>query len=303
MSMNPMVHDAERLGDRHYVGTMDRSRVCNFCIESKRFEERRQTHGGNFCVILRSVNEEDEDYFVTPYQVLAPILGDGNTMGLVEDGVRSGWIGTIADNTTFFIEGARFDVQIGSYYRESDLLRWLIEGNDLFSFTRYRADEVACGWDPYSPPASVDAEELKTLQDSDRSVAGHRNTARPGQAEFREALRQRYGDRCMITGCSLVEIVEAAHIVPYRMNSDHHPANGLLLRADLHALFDLHLLGIDPETLRVSVHPEAKQAGYADLDGVTLQVLSDLRPSRDALAIRTTWFQEHMDDHGTFARW
>ncbi len=112
--MNPMVHDAERLGDRRYVGTMDRSRVCNFCIESKRFEERRQTHGGNFCVILRSVNEEDEDYFVTPYQVLAPILGDGNTMGLVEDGVRSGWIGTIADNTTFFIEGARFDVQIGS---------------------------------------------------------------------------------------------------------------------------------------------------------------------------------------------
>ena len=180
---------------------------------------------------------------------------------------------------------------------------WLIEGNDLFSFTRYRADEVACGWDPYSPPASVDAEELMTLQDSDRSVAGHRNTARPGQAEFREALRQRYGDRCMITGCSLVEIVKAAHIVPYRMNSDHHPANGLLLRADLHALFDLHLLGIDPETLRVSVHPEAKQAGYADLDGVTLQVLSDLRPSRDALAIRTTWFQEHMDDHGTFARW
>ena len=59
---------------------------------------------------------------MTPYQVLAPILGDGNTMGLVEDGVRSGWIGTIADNTTFFIEGARFDVQIGSYYRESDLL-------------------------------------------------------------------------------------------------------------------------------------------------------------------------------------
>ncbi len=131
-----------------------------------------------------------------------------------------------------------------------------------------------------------------TLQDSDRSVAGHRNTARPGQAEFREALRQRYGDRCMITGCSLVEIVEAAHIVPYRMNSDHHPANGLLLRADLHALFDLHLLGMTRS--QVSVHPEAKQAGYADLDGVTLRVLSDLRPSRDALAIRrrgsrSTW--------------
>ena len=48
--MNPMVHDAERLGDRRYVGTMDRSRVCNFCIESKRFEERRQTHGVTFAL-------------------------------------------------------------------------------------------------------------------------------------------------------------------------------------------------------------------------------------------------------------
>ncbi len=265
--MNPVVHDAERLGDRHYVGTIDRGHGCVFCIESKRLEERRQTYGGNFCVILRSENEGKDDYFVIPYQVLAPMLADGSTMTLVENGVPRGWIGTIADNTTFSIEGARFDVQIGSYFRKNDLLLWLIRGNDLFSFTEYRDDEAARGWIPYKTPAPVDAEELKRLQDTERRVSGHLQTSRPGQAEFRESLRQRYGDWCMITGCPLLEIVEAAHIIPYRMTSDHHPANGLLLRADLHALFDLHLLGIDPESLIVSVHPEARRAGYADLDG------------------------------------
>jgi hypothetical protein len=300
--MNQMVYDAERLGGRHYVGTMDRSRGCVFCIESKRFDERRQTHGGNFCVILRSDNGRKDDYFVIPYQILAPILADGSTMRLVEDGVLRGWIGTIADNTTLSIEGGRFDVQIGSYYRKTDLLLWLIRGNDLFSFTQYRADEVACGWAPYKPPALLDAKELKRLQDVERRISVHPYTARPGQAEFRESLRQRYGDRCMITGCPLLEIVEAAHIVPYRMTSDHHPANGLLLRADVHALFDLHLLGIDPESLVVSVHPAARRAGYADLDGARLRVPSDLRPSRDALTIRRIWFQERIDAHDNFAR-
>jgi hypothetical protein len=289
-----MVHDAERLGGRHYVEAMDRSRGCLFCIESKRLEERRHIHGGNFCVILHSDNEEKGDYFVIPYQVLAPVLADGNTMRPVDDGVYRGWTGTIADDTTLSIEGGLFDIQVGSYYRKTALLRWLVEGNDVFSFNRYGADEVAHGWTPYEFPAPADAEELKRLQDAERKVSGYPHAARPGQAEFRESLQQRYGGQCMITGCPLLGIVEAAHIVPYRMTSDHHPANGLLLRADLHALFDLHLLGIDPESLIVSVHPEARRAGYTELDGVSLRVLSDLRPSRDALTLRRTWFQERM---------
>ena len=57
--------------------------------------------------------------------------------------------------------------------------------------------------------------------------------------------------RCMVSGCQLVDLLEAAHIRPYRGENDNHPSNGLLLRADLHTLFDLDLLGIDPETLLV----------------------------------------------------
>lgn len=113
---------------------------------------------------------------------------------------------------------------------------------------------------------------------------------RRGQQAFRNALRARYGDLCLVTGCALLDILEAAHISPYRSGSDHHVENGLLLRADVHTLFDLNLIGVDPATLRVSVHPAAAVAGYANLEGQSLRV-GRHRPSRVALARRWEMFQ------------
>jgi hypothetical protein len=290
--MSPMNSDMERLKEHHYIGTMDQGRNCAFRIESERFEKRLQAHGGNFCVILRVDGGEADDYFVIPYQVLADVLAAASPTGLVGDPRRRGWGGTIADHTTLTIQGGRFDVQVGSCYQNARLLQWLIDGNDLFSFTLHRADEAASGWSPYEPPGSQDAERLKSLLDDPTKQPGRRAVARDGQAEFREALRQRYGDRCMVSGCPLIGVVEAAHIVPYSKTSDHHPANGLLLRADIHALFDLHMLGIEPESLTVSVHSVARWAGYGNLDALTLQVANDLRPSHDALELRWRWFEE-----------
>jgi hypothetical protein len=109
--------------------------------------------------------------------------------------------------------------------------------------------------------------------------------ARRGQQAFRQVLRSRYGDRCMITNCELIDIVEAAHISPYRNESDNHPENGILLRADLHTLFDLDLLGIQPESLEVQFHPVAKTAGYEMWEGQTL-LYSNARPSQAGLESR-----------------
>jgi putative restriction endonuclease len=117
---------------------------------------------------------------------------------------------------------------------------------------------------------------------------------RRGQERFRENLRQRYGDACMISGCTLFDVVEAAHISPYRGIDDQHPENGLLLRADLHTLFDLDFLGIEPDALRVSLHPDAIAAGYERFDGVPLRCNSLRRPSQRALEIRWTLFQQRV---------
>ncbi|MBW4559996.1 MAG: HNH endonuclease [Mojavia pulchra JT2-VF2] len=89
----------------------------------------------------------------------------------------------------------------------------------------------------------------------------------------------------MITGLKLLDVLEAAHISPYRGTDDNHPDNGLLLRADLHTLFDLNLLGINPESLEVKFHPKVLQTHYQKLDGRKL-ICSQYQPSQSALVSR-----------------
>lgn len=93
---------------------------------------------------------------------------------------------------------------------------------------------------------------------------------RRGQRAFRDKLRKRFKDECVVTGCPLVDLLEAAHIDPYRGADDNHPGNGLLLRADVHTLFDLYLMGIDPVSFKARFHPKALFGEYAALDGKTL---------------------------------
>lgn len=109
--------------------------------------------------------------------------------------------------------------------------------------------------------------------------------ARQGQSKFRNDLIERYGGRCMVSGCEVEAALEAAHISPYRGERTNHPANGLLLRADLHTLFDLWLLSVDEEW-RVLLHPSIHQSSYSDLMGRRLILPSEESnwPSRDALA-------------------
>jgi putative restriction endonuclease len=109
--------------------------------------------------------------------------------------------------------------------------------------------------------------------------------ARRGQQAFRQALRERYGARCMVTGCETLAVVEAAHISPYRGEADNRVENGLLLRADVHTLFDLDLIGIEPSTLIVRVHPSVSEVQYRSLDGKSLHC-STSRPSQSALKAR-----------------
>ena len=109
---------------------------------------------------------------------------------------------------------------------------------------------------------------------------------RRGQDAFRRKLLRRYGQQCMVSKCDLPEVLEAAHIWPYRGPKDNHVDNGLLLRADLHTLFDLDLLGIHPNTLCISMAENAKHCGYGIFHGKQLFVNVNQKPSRQALAKR-----------------
>jgi hypothetical protein len=123
--------------------------------------------------------------------------------------------------------------------------------------------------------------------DDARETTQRQIRERRGQHTFREDLRRRYGTHCLVTGSAVLAVLEAAHIRPYRGPNDNHPENGLLLRADIHTLFDLHLIQIDPETLTVHLHADiADSPDYATLHGRPLRVPAGMEPSREALRLR-----------------
>lgn len=152
------------------------------------------------------------------------------------------------------------------------------------------------GASPIEHMSASDAEEPETPgyrpSDGDsRPNVLREIKARRGQRAFRNALRLRYGDQCQVSRNELLELLEAAHIQPYRGDEDNHPDNGLLLRADLHTLFDLDLLGIEPERRLVRLHPLAVEHGFEELDGVELACERG-RPSMAALGYRWMTFQQ-----------
>ena len=110
---------------------------------------------------------------------------------------------------------------------------------------------------------------------------------RQGQPAFRKALIDAYDGTCAITGCAVTAILEAAHVHPYRGEHTNVVSNGLLLRTDIHTLFDLRLIAIDPDTLTVLVSPDLDGTEYAQLQGRVVHQPSQAegRVSEDAL----TW--------------
>jgi predicted restriction endonuclease len=139
--------------------------------------------------------------------------------------------------------------------------------------------------------ANSDDEEGYSQEEVDRRPRVERQISeRRGQQAFRDALMRRYGNCCLVTGCKVVAVLEAAHIKPYRGLNDNHVKNGLLLRADIHTLFDLDLLGIEPDSMCVELHPSIAEE-YGALAGKALRSQSDRGPSREALRQRYEQFQ------------
>jgi hypothetical protein len=108
---------------------------------------------------------------------------------------------------------------------------------------------------------------------------------RRGQTVFRKRLLAAYKGRCAVSGCGIEAILEAAHIIPYKGSETNHTGNGLLLRADLHTLFDLRLVAIDEATMRLLICPSLAGTEYEEFRGRRIRVPDDPlhQPSQDAL--------------------
>lgn len=135
-------------------------------------------------------------------------------------------------------------------------------------------------------PGHDDAADLNIPVDQDSRLAAVKGVLlRRGQRVFRERLLTAYGGRCVISNSSVEAVLEAAHISPYRGDATNDPRNGLLLRADIHTLFDLNLLTVLPD-LTVRVAPELRSTHYASFheDRASIDPTARLRPSPGLLS-------------------
>jgi len=70
---------------------------------------------------------------------------------------------------------------------------------------------------------------------------------RLGQGSFRVLVTDAYERRCAVTGERVLPVLEAAHIIPFADGGPNAVTNGLLLRSDLHTLFDRGYLAVTPD--------------------------------------------------------
>lgn len=136
----------------------------------------------------------------------------------------------------------------------------------------------------YNASTEADAREFQM-----RAVAYRR-----GQRDFRERLINAYEGRCAVTECSVHQVLEAAHIKPFceDQNTTYVVCNGILLRSDIHTLFDLYLMGINPDDdFKLTFAKDAMRGKYKKLNGKPLRQPADdkLKPSPDLL--RERWLE------------
>ena len=144
---------------------------------------------------------------------------------------------------------------------------WPISNNEvsvLLTAVRSKIHQIAA-YENQNPDPN-DAQNLEKIEDT---TALRQVVLRRYQSAFRQALLSQRPNCCAISGTSEVTVLEAAHIVPYseKYADRDQPENGLLLRRDIHKLFDAHLIAIDPKARTVEIAKSIKSTDYTRLKG------------------------------------
>ncbi len=107
-----------------------------------------------------------------------------------------------------------------------------------------------------------------------REVVRHRRFAqqatRPDQGAFSEMIRRNYRSKCAVTECVTSAALQAAHIRIQPGVDDNGSANGVLLRADIHALLDRLLITFTEDGKGIEISPELADESYAFLRGAVV---------------------------------
>lgn len=136
---------------------------------------------------------------------------------------REAWIPQPSDYQRQIVQGKTYDLLTG-------------EGRKLWDACLERVRRVSL-----SPLPDLVAESARY---------GSPQIVRPrlGQGTFRIAVTDAYGRACAVTTEHSLPALDAAHIMPYAEGGAHEVSNGILLRRDIHRLFDLGYVTVDSTT-------------------------------------------------------
>ena len=187
---------------------------------------------------------------------------------------------TSRDDRSDFRIGCRI-LAMPFFFRESDWIpapaSW---SRNIVRFKTYRTDERDGRelWD-----AVCDRLSRNQVEDSwGSAMYGAPQIVRPrlGQGGFRVRIIDTYKRRCAVTAERTLPALEAAHIRPYAQQQSHEISNGLLLRRDIHSLFDKGYVTVTPK-LRFEVSHRIRDdyengRDYYRLQGQKVWAPSDL---------------------------
>lgn len=179
------------------------------------------------------------------------------------------WIPTPVDWSRYIVQGKTYskDSEIGR--RTWQQVEFLLEKYRVLGKTLYE-------------------ENQDILDDSGSPRYGKEFPYKPrlGQGAFRVLVTDTYSRKCAISGEKTLPVLEAAHIKPFEKFGPHAVSNGLLLRSDIHKLFDKGYLTITPD-YHIEISPRIKEQfengrDYYKFHGnqlVTLPSMSNQRPN------------------------
>jgi putative restriction endonuclease len=163
--------------------------------------------------------------------------------------------------------GAADDYQIGCILLESpfflDRTDWIRLPDWKREIVRGRGfDSLSDGkeiWQRVEPLVKASSQEPQSIGGAQPRY-GDPVTVLPrlGQGSFRLIVTDSYDRRCAFTNSPVLHVLDAAHIRPYSSGGTHSPANGILLRQDLHTLFDRGYMTVTPRH-RIDVSSRIKE--------------------------------------------
>lgn len=163
---------------------------------------------------------------------------------------------------------------------------WVSDHDDINRLFLLEFAEVA----PENLAIEVDSPFVPTVKRSltvDQIVRVERNP------RFKFEVIKRHGGVCAVTGLSVIEMLDGAHVVPVAVGGVDDPRNGLLLSASHHRAYDKHLWCINPDSLRIETSPKGpslQEMKFLHRDVEHLAEVGAL-PHSDALEIRFEIFQ------------